>query len=520
MNIRTGNPKSFMHHLRQCRGAALVEYILVIALFGAISVGTFVFAGPRVQCIFYHATSGDDTGGGPDQCGARAVVSAASHSPATPPITPPPAQVIYTVQFDDAVIDQTEYTSAAITIDGASAGDGVSILISQGATNITLAGVATGSIHRFSNIDLSSFGPGMITVVATVTPLNRSAQQTAPANAMLDLPVVLVPSVLAEGTGFGIEVAMTPTRVFVAAPWHASQVGRVYAYDRATGQELFYIDGDTSRGALRFGETMSAGSDTLAISFVTAAARDFVSIYNHDGVYLYDVDNDISRPNRQRFGRETKISGSTLLVSDQLHSFHVNNMGAVHAFDLNNNGALLWSAASPTSNESGAFFDTDGSIVVSTAGQGNTVSMWSMANGALLRTIQVTNGQNQHIALSNSNIIWGSNPFSVRVWQLTPVWQIGLMSMPLSAFGPRNIYERAGNRVLVNTGNASRVSIVDTTTATVVGTIPFPGTIYNLLPGFGAAMSYEGGDVAIGAPGHSPVPNGLRTGAVFILPMP
>jgi Flp pilus assembly pilin Flp len=505
------NTTSLRH---RTHGSTIVDFGIMVGLISVVAVGAVYTTGVEVNCIFERAayTLGADIE--PGGCGGSLIATGPTTSgPATPAPSP------YTLAFDDTSIDASERSNTSITIDGLAAGDTIDLLISQGSTTLALSATAAGATYQFASINLSSFSRGEVEAVATVTPTVGPAEDSAPGTANLVLPLMLESDVPTNGMGFGKEIAMTGSRIFVGAPLEGD--GVVYAFDRSNGDLLFKIPADPVKDGYEFGSIMAVGGGHLAItSQQQPEGNDFVSVYDLDGNFLYDVDEDPAAPNDNYFGREIQISGTTLLVGDQLHTFGIGHMGGIHAFDLSNAGAFMWSATNPSTPGSGTRFDTDGTTLIATSWNMDGATTYNMSDGSLIQTVNLAgDSQREHIEIVNGKFVYGDNPFDMRMYNLDPVGYEGTMSTPLSR-GVANIYEEAGNLLLTNNGNANQVSVIDITTRTVLDTIDFPDTMPSLMPNFGEGLSYEGGEVAIGAPAHQPAYDGNRSGAVYLLPMP
>jgi Flp pilus assembly pilin Flp len=516
---------------RSIKGAALVEYVLMVGFISAVAIGSVFETGKTVRCIYEWAAAelGSDIErhcppgewAASDDTGSDGEGSGSEGGPVTPePVVQPPL-----VAFDDSEIDESEYSSTSLTVTNIEEFDEIDVVVSQGSASVSLQGTSAGTSHQFTDVDLSSFSRGTITAVATVTQ-GGEVSDSAPATALIDLPMMIVPNTLVHNSGFGMEVVMTSDRIYVGAPYEdlpsGSQTydGRVYVFDRTDGTQLFTIDPDTSRDAYNFGLIMAQAGNYLAITSQEGSGNDFVSVYDLDGNYLFDVDEDPATDNENYFGRELQIEGTTLLVGDQLHTFGVGHMGGIHAFDLSNGGAFMWSASYSGSVGAGSRFDTDGSILVATNWSEDGVTFWDMSDGSFIATKSAIDAQRENIEIVGDYLLYGDNPSSeMYVRYLDPYGYAYELDLPRYQ-NLTNVYEQAGNLVLINGGAESLVTVFDPATRTAVNEIRFPDTMPSVLPGFGTGMSYQGGSVAIGAQNHQPNYDGVRSGAVYLMPMP
>lgn len=164
----------------------------------------------------------------------------------------------------------------------------------------------------------------------------------------------LLPGDGSAGDNFGQSVAIASDTVLIGAPNDddmGPNSGAAYLFDATTGAELDKIVPSTISAGDRFGYSVTAGSDVLAISAIDSDDRgaDSGSVFVYDRVSVFQISKLLPSDGEEfdRFGTSVAINGETVVVGgvgvayiyaasppSQCDLADVNRNGAVNAADF------------------------------------------------------------------------------------------------------------------------------------------------------------------------------------------
>lgn len=520
------------------RGASLTEMGLLVGLISVVSIGSVNTLGVKVACIFENASAALAAREWDPTCAARMIIADGAQS-----------EDAYALTFNDPEIEPDEASDVTITAKDLQPGAQVLLTVREGndpvegspssvkpasiapasakpvgaepastRKSITRTATATAETHDFTGLDLTGFKRGPVSADITVTRNGHTKERAAVAASYLKVPLKLAIGNPVHHSRFGHEVAMNGTIAFVSAPYDNSagtgNIGKVLAFDRETGAELFAIADAPERDTQYFGMALAANDSYLAVKADnTDGAR--VHVFDMSGAYLFEVDNDFSMQNTTSFGQDIRIVGNTLIVADFLAG---GGAGAIHTFDLTRNGALVWSAVGSSNYGLGINFDVEGGTLFANNRNVDFVNEFDLSDGSLTRTWSRLGTANDHLEVVGNTMITGTGS-AMNFTQLSPPQFTGTGSA-VGASGGFQAFEGAGSLLLVNSGVQSHVSIVDPIARAVIGTIDFPDELGSSLPSFGHAIHYGNGQVLVGAPSHGDPGDSIRPGAAYIFDMP
>lgn len=322
----------------------------------ATQLGYSVAAGSTYLVV---ASPYDDTGG--EDCGIVGVYHASNGNLITTLVNPVPSQQAH---FGWSVAVEGNRIVVGVKDDDTGAGDsGIAYVYDMASSTPTVpvAGLANPDPGENDSFGYSVAISGSRVVVGCRH--GDSGVADAGMAYVYDLstsvpaePVVTLPNPMASGQNFGHAVAISGSRVVIAAPQEngTGDLSRVYVYDvsSAAPQTPLASFADASPATNeRFGWAVSVSGDMVAIG----APQDDTGADNSGACYLYDFSSgtpsspSATIPNPapaigDEFAASVSVSGARLGVGNALDDQGFSDSGRIYAYDLTAGGPVLFAA--------------------------------------------------------------------------------------------------------------------------------------------------------------------------------